>query len=150
MTPTLVNLTPHPICLCDDAGAILETVPPSGIVARVTERPGEAVDLGLPVPVQGLPARGPVEGLPEPEPGTGTYYIVSAIVGAAAPRTDVLCPGTGPQDNPVRDASGRILGVRVLRATAPWTPSQRPCACGSGHASPGYPGGCAAGDQFCG
>jgi hypothetical protein len=142
----LINLTPHPITLCDDAGAILETVPPSGTLARVAQTPGQSYRLAdCPVPIQGRDTMGQVEGIPKPAPGV--LYIVSGMVAAECTRHDVVAPGTGPADNPVRDPQGRIVGVRCLKSCRP---APALCTCGSGYASPGVHGGCAAGDQFCG
>ena len=58
---------------------------------------------GIPVYVTTF---GEVVDLPEEE--EGRYYIVSALVRAAAPgRQDLLSPG-----DPVRDGEGRVIGCR--------------------------------------
>lgn len=108
----LVNLTPHAIVLRSESGT--DTVlPPSGTVARVQSADGVlCVIPGLPVPVKGSPIYGGVIGLPRAR--SGVYYVVSAMVGArVAGRTDVLCPGTGPNDNAVRE-NGQIVAVTCL------------------------------------
>lgn len=113
----LINLTPHPIVLQTASGERV-TLPPSGTVARVSTTPGDLEELpGIPIPVAGRTVYGTVEGLPEPRPGT--FFVVSAMVGAAlnGSRNDVLCPGTGPQDGAIRDENGRIEAVtRLVRA----------------------------------
>lgn len=111
----IVNLTPHSITLRAADGAD-HTFPSAG-VARVSSTPGSLADIGLPVPVASATTYGEVTGLPAPE--TGTYYVVSALVGAAlrstgSTRQDVLCPGTGPNDGAVRDEAGRIVAVTRL------------------------------------
>ena len=119
----LVNLTPHDVNLyAADGATLLRTIPASGMVARVSSTPGaaETVD-GIPVPVVGAPVWGQVEGLPAPI--EGTMYIVSLIVAGrpeVSGRPDVLRPGTGPEDAPVRvqdgPRKGQIDGVtRLLR-----------------------------------
>ena len=108
------NLTPHPITL---RNANEDTAdPPEGTVARVNATPGTLQDIeGLPVPVASTDSFGAVEGIPEPE--QGTFFIVSAMVGAHVQRADVLTPGTGPKDNPIRNEKGHIVAVTRLKAT---------------------------------
>jgi len=109
----LVNLTPHPITLISPTGEQV-TVPPSGVVARVTEQMeslGEIMVEGVVLPVVKR-AFGAVEGLPGPEPGV--LYVVSALVAEAAwkaGRSDVV----GLADF-VRDEQGRVVGARALVA----------------------------------
>lgn len=108
----IVNLTPHPVVLCDRDGAPCVTLPACPTPARCsTERVvvGTAATEGLAVPLTKV-RYGAVENLPEPEPGT--IYIVSAIAAAAAKamgRTDVVIV-----DDTVRDESGRIIGAKAL------------------------------------
>src|SRR5690606_38988985 len=108
----LMNVTKHPISLANEAGEIIATLPPSGIEARVAVTPGapEAID-GIPVPVMGLPTYGEVVDLPPPE--EGVLYIASLIVCQRAGRADVVQPGTGPGDHPVREG-GNVVAVRRL------------------------------------
>jgi hypothetical protein len=110
---TLTNLTPHAITLrADGTDTVLA---PSGTVARVSSTPGalETVE-GCPVPVAGMQVFGGVEGLPEPTPGT--MFVVSAMVLAAlrGSRPDVVGPGTGPNDNAVRNDKGHVVAVTRL------------------------------------
>lgn len=97
----LVNLTPHEINLVRD-GEIVETVKPSGVIARVSvtsEIVGE---------INGFEVRkntySEVVGLPER--AENTIYIVSALVAQAAKDRDDLVV----TDGAVRDAEGRIIG----------------------------------------
>jgi len=117
--PTLVNLTPHPIGLSVDG--VITTIPTSGTVARVSTTLGAQCDTLHGLPVFLPPTFGPVEGLPEAQEGTVfivSLLVASALQAAGAFRTDVVCPGTGPQDGAVRDEQGRILAVtRLNRAT---------------------------------
>ena len=106
----LINLTPHALCLITNDG---ETVLESRGIARVSTVPGEVINKINGVPVKSRDTLGAVEGLPEPQ--ANVYYIVSAIVGAACHgRSDVLVPGTGPNDNPRRE-NGRVTGIRCLK-----------------------------------
>lgn len=113
----LVNLTPHAIVLAAPDGDRV-TVQPSGVVARVSTTPGALFTVpGVPVPVAGRTYFGEVTGLPPAQ--RGYMFIVSSLVGAAlvGTRPDVLVPGTGPADEPIRDEQGRIVAVtRLVRA----------------------------------
>lgn len=112
---TLINLTPHPIVLRSPNGEDT-TIQPSGTVARVSATSGALQDVqGLPVPVAQPDTFGAVQGLPEPT--GGTFYIVSAMVGAHVKRADVLMPGTGPSDGALRNEKGHIIAVTRLKAT---------------------------------
>jgi hypothetical protein len=106
----LVNLTPHEIVVYQGDNVVLR-VPPSGQVARVTTKE-EVVGV-----VNGVPlvrtVYGEIQGLPDPQPGT--IYIVSLLVLQALQgrRSDVVAPNTSPTPlGAVRDAQGRIIGVR--------------------------------------
>lgn len=107
---TIINLTPHDVCIYDTEGkTVIKTYPASGTVARVkssTKIVGE-ID-GIPVARTSF---GEIEGLPVPQPGT--KYIVSLLVlqAAAGKRDDLIGPDTGP-GSVVRDESGQIIGVR--------------------------------------
>jgi hypothetical protein len=114
-----VNLTPHEIVVRTENGRV---VFPSSGVARVQQVPGEQQDLvvlggdetPMPVPIHGASQYGAVEGLPPME--RGTLYIVSLLVLAALKgcRPDCVAPGTGPNDNPVRDSTGKLVAVTRL------------------------------------
>ena len=110
----LVNCTPHAITLRNAEG--VDTVlSPSGTVARVTSTPGALESVpGVPVPIAGAQTFGGVEGLPAPV--EGTLLIVSAMVLSAlrGTRSDVVGPGTGPNDGAVRNDKGHIVAVTRL------------------------------------
>jgi hypothetical protein len=102
----LVNCTPHAVVIC---GLV---IPPSGIVARVSEQ----LHFRNSISVNGVDVRiavrrfGEIENLPEPE--AGTLYITSALVAQAAwalGRHDVVHPACFE-----RDAEGRIIGANCL------------------------------------
>jgi hypothetical protein len=111
-----VNLTPHEVVIYSPDGKnIIFQIPPSGKVARVSVK-AELVGY-----VNGVPIRkttyGDIEGLPDQQPNT--IYITSTIVLLALQakgirRSDVLSPDTNP-DSVVRDASGKIIGVKYFQ-----------------------------------
>lgn len=113
---TLVNCIPHPVRIVLPSGRALELPPALRPARLVIPTPrhatlcldGEAVDiLEAPPPHR-------TAGLPAPRPGT--YYLVSTLLAAAHPeRPDLLAPATGPDDDALRDADGRITGVTRLR-----------------------------------
>lgn len=113
----LCNLTPHPLVLRGADGTDT-TVPPSGNVARVSSTPGSLTEVpGVPVPVASATVFGAVTDLPDPQ--DGVFFLVSGMVGAALVgrgRTDVLMPGTGPNDAAVRNDKGHIIAVTRLIA----------------------------------
>jgi hypothetical protein len=109
---TLINLTPHPIHLCDDDGVFL-TLPPEPTPARCEER--DAATAGViddraparPITVYAV-VFGETRGLPPPAPGT--YFIVSRLLAEAnADRDDLLIP-----HQMVRDAEGKVVGCRAF------------------------------------
>lgn len=105
----IINLTPHTVNICDEAGNITKSYPSSG-TCRVTTTispVGEAD--GVPVVKTKY---GQTEGLPYHE--EGKKYIVSMVVAQANPlRGDLLMPNTAP-GQAVRDAAGQIIGVRTF------------------------------------
>jgi hypothetical protein len=116
MMVEFVNLTPHEVDIYSPDGKnIILQIPPSGKVARVSVK-AELVGY-----VNGVPIRkttyGDIEGLPDQQPNT--IYITSTIVLLALQakgirRSDVLSPDTNP-DSVVRDASGKIIGVKYFQ-----------------------------------
>lgn len=110
----LINLTPHDINLYSEKEWI-ETIPSEG-VARISEEPGIPSFIeGIPVPVLGAPHHGGVIGLPPKK--EGVLLIVSLFVATHVRRDDLVVPGTGPEDNPVRK-DGKVVGVRCLKHVA--------------------------------
>jgi len=130
----IINLTPHPIHIVDDAGNVVHTFETSGIIARLAARTVAAE------PINGIPTSrtvfGEPENLPEPqvccnaccqtgsaaeidfngisvccEAGVGkVWLVVSQIIKSALPdRDDLLVPA-----EVVRDKAGTIIGCRSL------------------------------------
>lgn len=110
----MLNLTPHQINVYD-GDTLAVTVPPSGQVARVSER---ATKVGT---AEGAALytsqRGEVTGLPEPV--VGTLYVVSAQVRLALPeRGDLASPG-----QLVRNEAGQPVGCVGLVVNQTWRPA---------------------------
>jgi hypothetical protein len=115
---TLVNLTPHALTVLGDDGSVV-TLEPSGQVARVSATATQvgtvSVD-GMTIPVVRT-VFDTVTGLPDPVPGV--VYVASTMVAqaaAAAGRTDVVSPDTGP--TAVRGEDGQIKAVRRFQTFA--------------------------------
>lgn len=100
---SIINLTPHAICLNDGT-----EFPASGAVARVASSFQDIEELnGVPVTKVTF---GEVEGLP-PEDGEH-LYIVSGLVASAlnGSRHDIIVPATG-HPSCVRNEKGQIVSV---------------------------------------
>jgi hypothetical protein len=120
-----VNLTPHAIAA--GSGQYPHHYPSEG-VCRVETTSGEVAamavaefregmdcDLSDRWPIKATPDYGKIVGLPDYDPNKYTMYIVSGIVAAAMRdkgivRPDVVTPGTGPNDNPIRE-NGQVKAV---------------------------------------
>ena len=105
----IVNLTPHTLNLHGDGG--VATVPPSGVVARVTTSSNQlyTVDMdGVSVAVKSTKF-GELVDLPVAQ--EGVLYVTSLIVAQAAQRQDVVSPGTL-----LRGADGQPSGADGLSA----------------------------------
>ena len=101
----LINMTPHPLNIIIDDVTL--TLDPSGTVPRVAS---DNVVVGPGIVTTKL---GDVDGLPDLVPGK--LLVVSALVRMALPdRDDLVGPDTSPQ-GAVRDADGRIIGVRGIQ-----------------------------------
>ena len=102
----IINLTPHPINLVSNDGRLIDTIEPSGNVARISvqhETVGELCNVPLVKSVYGE-----IEGLPEPI--EGVWYIVSGMVKSALPeRKDLVVPA-----QLVRDDSGNVVGCAAF------------------------------------
>lgn len=102
----IINLTPHEITFVNEEGALIKTIPASGVVARVsceTRQIGE---------INGIPVTktfyGEVEALPVPE--DGEIYIVSSLVAQhCKDREDIYIPNES-----VRDEKGHIISCKSL------------------------------------
>lgn len=109
MGEKVINMTPHPITICDDDGNILRQIMPCGRWIRLSH---ETVSAGF--DVDGIPVTvtkfGDPIGLPPYE--EGVFYVVSQLVkNALTDRQDLLVPA-----ETVRDERGRIIGCRSLGA----------------------------------
>jgi hypothetical protein len=106
----IVNLLPHDFTLCDDAGNVILSIPPTEPAARVSSITNVIGEIdGIPITSIDF---GEIKNLPEPR--AGTIYIVSLLVQQAAPhRKDLYRPDTSP-GNVVRDDAGQIIGVKAL------------------------------------
>ena len=102
----ILNCTPHSLVFVDDAGKVIRTVEPSGILPRVSSTVTIVGDIdGIPDEVT---TYGQVVGLPEKR--EGVIMVVSAMVAARLPdRDDIRIPG-----RQVRDDQGRIIGCKSL------------------------------------
>lgn len=125
-TRCIYNATPHPIDMMDEiTQEILCTIKPSGLVARMTNKGGKAVQddvkthcfVVAPVDVSGLylpiiktkvTYKEPFDVVVDLPPyEEGVYYIVSAMVFMAIPeRGDLL------QVDPVRNELGHTIGAK--------------------------------------
>lgn len=102
----IINLTPHAVGIVGTDGAVIRTIPSTGLVRLKTSTvpTGESVD--------GIPLTKTVFGEPEglPAPDADTIIIVSMLVQSALPgRKDLVVPA-----EVVRDASGNIIGCKSL------------------------------------
>lgn len=111
------NLTPHGLTVHLPDGSVRE-IPAEGPVPRLAEITAAAD------PVDGIPvvstSFGDVTGWPE-DVAEGDVVIVNSLLGDEIARRlglVVYSPDTGPA-SAVRDAAGRIVGVRRLRRHAP-------------------------------
>ena len=103
----LINMTPHPINICDAEGNIIKVIPASGNLIRLAQFTVPQNFTIDDVPVTKSTYSEP-NGLPEYQ--LGTFYIVSQLVKTACPdREDLLVPA-----EVVRDTQGNIVGCRSL------------------------------------
>ena len=103
----IINLTPHTVNICDEAGTIIKSYPCEGD-ARVKTECSDLLAIDH-VPVKWV-RYAETEGLPPR--AEGIFYIVSMVVAQANPgRADLFCPNTAPGEV-VRDVNGHITGVK--------------------------------------
>ena len=115
------NLTPHSIVLVSPDGVSTTTIPPEAVSARVKNKPGCAVvdsPFGELCYDYTADTSGEIEGLPDAE--EGFVLVVSGQVGAALIekgilRRDVRVPGTGPDDEAVREPATLQSGEKNPR-----------------------------------
>ena len=105
----IINMTPHPVNILDDANNQIMVIPASGSLIRLK---ASTVDVGWRVDDIKVTTTkfGEPEGLPDYE--FGTFYIVSQLVKSALPsREDLLVPAEVQ-----RDTNGNIIGCLSLGA----------------------------------
>ena len=102
----IINCTPHTINFVNDAGEVIRTIEPSGILPRVSS------SINLVGDIDGIPDEetvyGEVTDLPEKQ--DGVILIVSAMVASRLPyRDDLRVPG-----RQVRNDRGQVIGCRSM------------------------------------
>lgn len=115
MATTLVNLNSHPLNIHTPEGEIL-TIPPSGVVARVSQETRDEGEIVTVVHNQFKKVEvfsstfGDVVNLPAPK--EGHIYVVSGMVlnALGGAREDVMAPG-----ELIRSDKGDPIGCRGLR-----------------------------------
>jgi hypothetical protein len=103
-----VNLTPHVLNVHRPDGSVMD-VAPSGQIARVASR-SVLVEIDDDGVEHFAVEYGEVTGLPAPQPGV--LLVVSGMVAAAAPRSDVRSPG-----DLVRGPDGQPAGCRGVKVS---------------------------------
>ena len=103
---TILNCTPHTINFVNDAGEVIRTIEPSGILPRVSS------SINLVGDIDGIPDEetvyGEITDLPEKQ--DGVILIVSAMVASRLPnRDDLRVPG-----RQVRNDRGQVIGCKSL------------------------------------
>lgn len=102
----IINLTPHALSIYDSAGDLVETVPPSGMVARaevsrrLVEKRGH-VELYESVFFGAKPL-----GVPEPD----SVFVVSSLYLSALRADGLDASGVYVPGEAVRDEAGRVIG----------------------------------------
>ena len=103
---TIINCTPHPVCIVGADGSITQTIPASGIVIRLVAT--TVADEPIAGVATSRTVFGEATGLPDQQ--EGVFLIVSQLVKSALPqRSDLLVPA-----EMVRDSNGNIIGCRSL------------------------------------
>ena len=102
----IINCTPHTINFVNDAGEVIRTIEPSGILPRVS------YSINLVGDIDGIPDEetvyGEITDLPEKQ--DGVILIVSAMVASRLPnRDDLRVPG-----RQVRNDRGQVIGCKSL------------------------------------
>ena len=102
----IINCTPHTINFVNDAGEVIRTIEPSGILPRVSS------SINLVGDIDGIPDEetvyGEITDLPEKQ--DGVILIVSAMVASRLPnRDDLRVPG-----RQVRNDRGQVIGCKSL------------------------------------
>lgn len=102
----IVNLTPHEVTFLDKHNNVIQTIPSSGKVARLSSNTITTDYInGIPVTETHF---GEIENLPDPKPNT--IYITSSLVAQnVMMRDDIYIPNES-----VRNEQGQIIGCRSL------------------------------------
>lgn len=106
---TLINLTPHQICIWRKGEKIL-TLPSRGVARAYSKEDNLGVleeSSGVNIPLFST-CFGKVTGLPKQKPGVG-YVVSRTVAEQARNRFDLFVPG-----HPVRDGEGVIIGCECL------------------------------------
>lgn len=103
---TIMNCTPHTINFVNDAGEVIRSIEPSGILPRVSS------SINLVGDIDGIPDEetvyGEITDLPEKQ--DGVILIVSTMVASRLPnRDDLRVPG-----RQVRNDRGQVIGCKSL------------------------------------
>lgn len=118
---SLLNCTPHPLNLYNKNKELLETIPPSGFVARLTQEPQKELGKlilknGETFSILSNPTFKEIEDLPPQEANKPKDIIVSMLVAERLKTIGwnghVFVPDTGP--GAVRDDKGAIMGTKHL------------------------------------
>ena len=112
----MLNLTPHAISISNLTTGVQHTFEPSGTVARVStkcENPGFCQTTGV---VVRKTIYGEVEGLGNPSDHPNGVLVSGLVLGQLGPEWSgiAFAPGTGPNDNPIRNSQGHIEAVTCL------------------------------------
>lgn len=108
----IVNLTHHAIRIVDKDGNLITVIPPSGVIARLTEKIiGHEASGG--VPIAGVVLHMDDSALPPPKPDT--LYIVPLAVAVAAARSTGRKDLVVPADIIREPETNRIVGAMCLK-----------------------------------
>ena len=102
----IINLTPHALNIYDSAGDCVETVPPSGMVARADVRRTLSEKRGHIELYQSVYSGARELGTPEPD----SVYVVSALYLSALRADGLDDTGVYVPGEALRDEAGRVIG----------------------------------------
>ena len=120
----IINLTPHPINICDGEGNIIKTIPVSGWEFRLATSTISAGQKGFSPEIEGIPLTVTEFGEPElvqsknntgqekPVLESGNLYVVSQLIKNLPEMVNNLSYAVPAQV--VRDAQGTIVGCKSL------------------------------------
>jgi hypothetical protein len=120
----IINLTPHPINICDAEGSIVKTIPVSGWEFRLATSTISAGQKGFSPEIEGIPLTVTEFGEPELVPSknnsgqekpvlvSGNLYVVSQLIKNLPEMVNNLSYAVPAQV--VRDAQGNIVGCKSL------------------------------------